>query len=255
MSFVLLNKKSNIIEITLNRAEKKNALNIALLEELLNTLIKLNADPTIRAMIIRGSENSFSSGLDLNEALEKNLAQHSSDLIYQMFKEIYYSPHLTIAAIKGIAIAGGCGLVCACDFAIATNESTFGFPEVKRGLVPALVSVILKNKVPFTTLQELFLFGELFDANKALSLNIIHKIASDPIKEAYNYAKMANQGGPNAIKITKALLRKIQNLNTQESFDFALKIHEEIRNSEEAQEGLISFKEKRAPSWLANENL
>lgn len=255
MNFVLINKHSKIVDITLNRPEKKNALNVDLLKELLNALLLCNQDKSIRSIIIKGAGNCFSSGLDLNEALNQELISHSSHLICNILKEIYFSPHVTLASIEGPAIAGGCGIMCACDFAIADEHSIFGFPEVRKGLVPALVSVLLKEKLLFSNIRELLLLGEIINAKKAFSIGLIHAIVDkDPYSEVSNFANKAIQGGPEAIKTTKSLLRKIQSLNTEESFNVALKIHEEMRTSKEAQEGLSSFKEKRLPNWIENEN-
>jgi methylglutaconyl-CoA hydratase len=247
---VIVEKNSGLFTLSLNRKEKRNALNIHLLESLSNALKEVAVDPELRVIIIRGKGSSFCSGIDLNEAFDESTAEQSNLLLADVLNSIHTSKAVTIAAVHGNAIAGGAGLMSACDFAIATENTLFGYPEVKRGLVAAQVMVFLKKQVKERDIKELLLLGELIDTKKALSIGLINKIVKeeDLMAEAIKIANFCLKSAPKAIAKSKDLLN---GLTGNITIDLHKMIQEgiKIRTTDEAKEGLSAFLEHREPHF------
>lgn len=242
MRALLVEIKDSIAVISLNRPDKKNALNIDLLESLLQAMQEIESNKEIRVVIIKGEGTSFCSGLDLKEAADLSTVKRSNIALANALTAIYKSPLITIAAVHGACLAGGAGLMTACDFAIAAKNSTFGYPEVKKGLVAAQVMVLLKNKMRERDLKELLLLGELIDSNKALAIGLITKVVEDDLVmlEAMSIAKRSLLCGINAIAKTKELLNGLAG-NFDADLKKAVVEGEKIRMSKEAQAGITAF--------------
>lgn len=240
---IVVQKLESIAFIKLNRPEKCNALNIPLLQQLISALTKLNEDLSVRCLIIYGAGNYFCAGLDLEEAADTKNSKLSGELLAETFSLINKCPHITIAAVHGAALAGGIGIIAACDFTVATDNSKFGLPEVHKGLVPALVMTLIIRKLKPSDARELLLLGETITAQKALSIGLINEINSidKNLDKAISLAKRALEGKPQAIKKTKGLLEKLQSIPLEKAMKIALLEHESIRNSKEAQEGIATW--------------
>jgi len=240
-----------VATIILNRPEKRNALNIPLLEDLFNTIIELNLDSTINVVIIKGNGAAFCAGLDLSEAADPALYKYSGTLIKMTFSAIYNSPHTTIAVVHGAAIAGGAGLMCACDFALAAVDTKFAFPETQRGMVAALVLTLLSRQLNQRAVKELLLLGEAIDAEKALTIGLISRVA--PYEEltevSYTMARQIMKGAPGASSLTKQLIHELYPSKFEADLTMAHDYHEKARTSDEAVEGTKAFLDKRLPSW------
>ena len=240
-----------IQEIILNRPEKRNALNTPLLEQLCDALEKANANSAIRAVVIRGNGSIFCAGMDLAEAAEADKAHASAQLLARMFLLIAHSPHITIAAVHGVAVAGGAGIMAACDVTIAAEGTQFGFPETRRGLVPAQVLAFLTRQLRQRDLRELLLLGELIDTKKALSIGLINK--SVPLEnlmtEVLEICRQAKQCAPKATAQTKQLIDILYPSQIDDDLKEALRHHETMRQSDEAKEGICSFLENRPTRW------
>lgn len=237
-----------IREIVLCRQERRNALSVELLDFLCAGIQGLEMDAEARVVILRSDGPIFSAGMDLREAADKSLAKRSSASLERTFRLLNETPLVTIAAVQGGAYAGGAGLMAACDLVIAADDAQIGFPEVRRGLLPALISRILHPKVRDGDLRELFLTGEPIDAQRARQLGLIQRVVpkADLLEEARRVAKSVALGGPEAIRITKQLL----NLQRHESQGPSLEeLHQAARHGDEAQEGLAAYLEKRKPAW------
>ena len=172
MEYVLTNKKGNILEIILNRPDKRNALNSEFVGELRQAFGEANADDSIRVIILKGSGKAFSAGADLgylqqlqNNTYDENL-QDSSHLM-ELFKLMYSHKKLIIAQVEGHALAGGCGLATVCDFIYTVPEALFGYTEVKIGFIPAIVMFFLLRKIGEAKARELLLTGTLIEATRA----------------------------------------------------------------------------------------
>lgn len=240
-----------ICVITLNRPEKRNALNIPLLEQLHSTVNRMNKEGDQRVLIITGAGPVFSAGLDLEEARDPEKSEQSGELIAKTLQAVMTSPHVTIAAVKGAAIAGGAGLMLACDLSVVADDFKTGFPEVRRGLVAGLVMTFLRRKLDEVKARELVLLGELIGADEAKTAGMINRVvpADQVTNEAMRLARLALKGAPTAILRTKRLFDELYSLPVGQHVDHALNLHKAMRTSAEALEGLAAFDEKRLPSW------
>lgn len=244
-------RETSISNVTLNRPEKRNALSIHLLTELCEQLIRLSSIKSARVVIIRGAGNVFSSGLDLAEASDPSLAEQSARCVDRALTTLRDLRLVTIAAVHGGAYAGGAGLVAACDIAIGTHDLKIGFPEVRRGLLPALICRVLSPKIREGDLRQLLLTGEPISAARALEIGLLQNVCDvDKLQDsALGLARSIVAGGPQAIEATKRLLNQSYPLPESLSSTSMLEFHLHARRSAEAAEGLAAFLEKRKPRW------
>lgn len=237
--------------LTLNRPEKRNALTIELIESLCELIHSLEAQPKQRIVIIRGAGAGFCSGMDLQEASRAELAEHSAHCVARLFNTITQSPLISIAAAHGAAYAGGIGLLASCDFAIGADDLKLAFPEVRRGLVPALVAALLRDRIREGDAKELFLTGEPITAARAQLMGLIHRVTPSELVmyEACSISASVLKGAPDAVRSTKRLLRELRSTDLSQSLAEALHAHKQARGSAEAVEGLAAFLEHREPIW------
>ncbi len=237
--------------VTLNRPDRRNALSIELLDSLRKAFETLAAEPGRRAVILRGAGPVFCAGLDLVEAADVSVTEQSAGLIAALLTTIMSSPLATVAAVQGGAYAGGGGLMAACDFALLADDAKVGFPEVRRGLTPALISVVLEGRLRNGDLRELFLLAEPVDARRALEIGLVNRVVPrDRLgEEARSLAETVMLGAPDAVRRTKQLLRSSRESDVARRMAEALAAHEAVRTSDEALEGLAAFRERRHPAW------
>jgi methylglutaconyl-CoA hydratase len=159
---------------------------------------------------------------------------------------------ITIAAVHGAAVAGGAGIMSACDFIVAARGTKIGYPETRRGLVAGLVMTFLRRQVGERNMRELLLGSELIDAERAREIGLINRVVDqeDLMTEAQQFANSVLQGAPAALAQTKRLIEELWSSSVKEDIDLALKYHLQARESEEAREGIAAFNEKRPPSWV-----
>lgn len=240
--------RPGVTVLTLNRPEKRNALNIPLLESLCAAVSRAREG---RVLVLRAAGPVFCAGLDLEEARDPALAGRSGELVRAMLEGVYTVPCVTIAAVQGPALAGGAGLVAACDIAIGSMDATFGFPEVHRGLVAGLVMTFLRRQLGERHARELLLLGEVFDAERAAETGLITRAVPTGLLDEVVDACVENalKGAPGAIRDTKALLDALWHHPIREDFDAAHEIHARMRASSEAMEGMSAFLEKRKATW------
>ena len=251
-AFVLVEAvELGISVVTLNRPERRNALSIALMHELCAAIQSLAADPRERVVILRGAGPAFCAGLDLQEAADPNLIDSSADAVRRVLSTVRETSLVTICAAHGGAIAGGAGLMAACDLAIVSDDLKTGFPEVRRGLVPALVSTVLCGKLRDGDVRELFLLGEVISAQRAWEIGLVQRVvpAKRVFAEAQQIARTILLGGPESVRQTKRLLNLHANVEADERIEDFIASHLQARRSEEAREGAAAFLEKRSPNW------
>ena len=249
---ILTASEGPVTTVTLNRPDKRNALNVPLLEELCAALAQASSDPSQRVLILRGAGTVFSSGLDLSEAGNPDFAHRSAELVRRALQELATTRLVTIAAIHGAAVAGGAGLMSACDFVVATRDAKFGYPEVRRGLVPALIMTFLRRQLRERDARELLLLGKLFSAEHAHAIGLVNRIVADEAALATEVRTMISsllQGGPEAIAETKKLLAQLWHSPVATDLERASEHHLSARNSAEAKEGIAAFNDKRPPHW------
>ena len=240
--------RPGVAVLTMTRPEKRNALSIGLLRALGDAITQMEDDPACRVIILRGEGPVFCAGLDLIEASDPRSSEESARGVRRVLTFLRESRLVTIAAAHGGAYAGGAGLLAACDLVVATEDLKVGFPEIRRGLVPALVSAVLANKVRDGDLRELFLIGDPVSAHRAQQMGLVQHIvpAERLMEHARAIAETILTGGPEAVRLTKQIL------NTQlarASLEQLQAVHEQVRQSAEAQEGLAAFQEHRRPRW------
>jgi methylglutaconyl-CoA hydratase len=239
--------------ITLNRPERRNALTIELLSEL-NAAIKTASDePHERVLILRGAGAAFCTGLDLKEAADQTKAHATAEMVASTLIAISQTRLITIAAVHGAAVAGGAGIMSACDFVVAAQGTKIGYPEVRRGLVAGLVMTFLRRQAGERKMRELLLGSELIEAERAEQIGLVNRVVAraDLMNEAQKFAQSVLQGAPGALTQTKRLIDELCSSSVKEDIDLALQYHMQARESEEAREGIAAFNEKRKPKWIA----
>ena len=249
---VLCSRAPNgVAYVTLTRADKRNALNIPLLEPLCSYVDELNADAAVRAIVLGGNGPTFCAGLDMAEAQDPERSHHSAELIARGLRAIYLSPKVTIARVQGAAIAGGCGFMSACDIAVAEVDAKLGYPEVRRGMVAGLVMTFLARQVPERMVRELLLTGEIITGERAAEMGLVTRaVPSDILDDQIAlFLDQVLLGAPGALERTKRLLNQIRPRELDADLVLALDLHVEVRNASEAQEGMRAFTEKRKPGW------
>jgi methylglutaconyl-CoA hydratase len=240
-----------ITVLTLNRAAKRNALSIALMDELLAAATSASTDLNRRVLILRGDGPAFCAGLDLHEAADPSTRDRSAHLLANVYRTIYQSPLVTIAAVHGAVMGGGIGLMAACDLALAADDTSIAFPEVRRGLVAALVTALVRRQVADRTLRELVLLGQTIPATQAMSIGLVnHVVPLHQLRdEASGLASYVVQGAPNAIVRTKRLLDGLFPRSISSELDYALQYHLQARDDAESAEGIAAFRQRRKPVW------
>jgi len=237
--------------VTFNRPQKRNALSLELIERITEAAEAAAKDPVRRVLILAGNGPAFCAGLDLQEAALPGGAEKSAEALARMYATIGNSPLVTIAAAHGAAMGGGAGLLAACDFVIVAEDVKIAYPEVKRGLVAALVTCLLRRRLSDGAVRELILLGETVSAGQALAMGLVRKIVPGPAlsQAALDLARQACGGAPGAIARTKRLLDDLSARPLEEDLQRALRVHLSARNSAEAAEGIKAFMEKREPKW------
>jgi methylglutaconyl-CoA hydratase len=189
--------------------------------------------------------------MDLFENADNALISVTAQHVTRLYNAIHLCPIVTIAAVQGDAIAGGGGLVAACDYALIAKGARMGFPEIKRGLIAAQVSALLCRQICLRDIRELLLFGELVDSSRAVEMRLANREVEGRflMEEAIKTTKKVLIGAPGAIKSTKQLLNKLDPTDFFEVIDTVLSFYQSARHSEEAKEGISAFLEKREPKW------
>lgn len=245
-----------ILIITLNRPEKRNALNDQMVKELNEILLRFRSDDAIIGLMLTGSGDTFCAGADLaylqslkDKSHQENL--EDSNNLRDLFWNIYTFPKPTLALVNGAAVAGGCGLMSVFDIAFASERAKFGYPEVKIGFVAALVSVFLVQIIGFRQTKYLLLTGNIIDAYEAERLGLIQKVvAYNSLRDsADTYFDRIRNNSPQAVKQTKHLLNMQWGKQLQGFLEEASEFNAKVRKTEDFQEGLIAFLEKREPVW------
>src|ERR1043166_8253126 len=177
MPVVLIEKKTpQITVLTLNRPERRNSLSLQLLTELIAAIKVASDEPAERVLILRGAGAAFCTGLDLKEASDHTKAHATADLVAKVLITLSQTRLVTIAAVHGAAVAGGAGIMSACDYVIAAAKTKLGYPEVRRGLVAGLVMTFLRRQLRERDIRELLLGSDLIDAERAREIGLVNRV-------------------------------------------------------------------------------
>jgi methylglutaconyl-CoA hydratase len=256
MPVVLVEKQNaHTTVITLNRPERRNSLTIELMQELTDAVDAVGDDDTQRILILRGAGKAFCTGLDLQEVSKHERAHESAGLVAKMLLAISQTRLITIAAVHGAAVAGGAGIMSACDFVIAAERTKFGYPEARRGLIAAAVMTFLRRQLRERDIRELLLTGELIEADRALAMGLVNRVvpADELDSEVQKLCASILQNAPGALSQAKRMLEQLWAKSVKEDIEMALGHHMQARESAEAREGVAAFLEKRPPAWAIAE--
>src|SRR5256885_3666861 len=225
MPVVLIEKQTpQITVLTLNRPERRNALTIELMTDLAAAIENAAADPVTRIAILRGAGKAFCTGLDLQEAAVKD-PHDTAKAAAHLFLVLAETRLVSIATVHGAAVAGGAGIMSACDFVVAAERTKIGYPEVRRGLVAGLVMTFLSRQVGERNMRELLLGSELIDAERAKEIGLVNRVVArdDLMSEALKFAASALQGAPGALAQTKRLIDELWWRSVKQDVDLALR--------------------------------
>lgn len=246
---VLAETDENVTVVTFDRPEARNALNRQLLKEFQVALDNAVADPRVGAIVLTGNGPAFCAGADLKEAssgMEDDDFWGRYERANQSLRIHHELPRLpkpVIAAVNGYAVAGGCGVAMSCDIVFAGESAQFGYPEVNRGLVAAMVMVSLSRIVGRRQALDLLLSGRLIKAEEALRLGMINRVvADDQVRsEAVAYAHVLASKPGSAVRVTKELFRQIAEIDYDRGLEYARDVNQMIRQTGDAKRGAAAF--------------
>lgn len=245
---LLWSEEGGVATLTLNRPDKRNALNGALVAELREALERVGADPAVHVVVLRGAGKDFCAGADLAE-LER-IAEMSEEANLEdartlgaLFSTMRMLPKPVVAVVQGRALAGGCGLATACDLVLAHEGAELGYPEVHLGFVPAMVMAILRRKVPEGKAFDLVARGHRVRAEEAQSLGLVNHVFPAASFEADVAAFLAELAArpASALALTKALLYELGDLNFAAGVERGAEVNVEARMTKACREGVRRF--------------
>jgi methylglutaconyl-CoA hydratase len=260
MSDVLrVDRDGAVARVTMARPEVRNAFNAELIAELRSTFAALATESptTLRAVVLAGDGKAFCAGADIEwqrAAISLTVEENEADArrLQEMLFAIDECPVPVVAAVHGAALGGGMALCCVADITVATAEATFGFTEVKLGLMPAVISPFVLPRIGEGPARALFTTGERFGSERALLIGLVSEVVAD---EAALHARVSAllgellSAGPEAVRNAKAVIRDQRDLARADALTLTVERAARQRVSPEGQEGLGAFLDKRPPSW------
>ena len=241
--------------ITLNRPDKRNAISYELIDDILGALQEVEQSAA-QILILTGAGKAFCSGMDLDNLRSitgrtEMENRQDSETMARLFRTLYEFPKVTIAAVNGPAVAGGCGLATLCDFTLASTEAKFGYTEVRIGFLPAIVSTFLLRQVGEKHARDLLLTGRIMGAEEAFRMGLANEVVAPEklVSRAHELAASLLQNSPASLLATKRLLRKYSSGELDEQIAAAVEENARIRTTADFREGVSSFLEKRRPRW------
>lgn len=249
--------KDNLGFVWLNRPEIHNALNEVMIAELTECFEAVNEMKEIRVVILRGRGKSFCAGADLNYM--KGVAEYGYNENFKdgkklalLFETVYHCRKPTLAVVHGAAFGGANGLLAACDIVVAEENTTFAFSEVKIGISPATIGPFVLKRTGEFKGKELMLTGRRFKGFEAEKAGLVNRIANIDVLEevVVEYIREFMSAAPKAVMATKKMIDNVMNEDGIETSDYTADLIARLRASEEGQEGMAAFLEKRKPSWV-----
>jgi len=249
-------QKDDTLTVMLNRPDVHNAMNEALMRELTACFKELARDDIIRTVILTGNGKSFCAGADLSWmkqmvhfSQEEN--RRDSRLLLEMYETVHSCPKPVIGRVNGAAFGGGIGLLAVCDITVTSPATMFAFSEVKLGIIPAVISTFVAPRMSPAAMRRLFITGERFDATVAHEVGLIDLVVPmerlDTVVDAC--VEQIRSSGPVAVQEVKRLLYKHGELDHHDYKEHTVDKIAELRVSQEGQEGISAFLEKRKPQW------
>ncbi len=255
-ALVVVRREGSVAHVALDRPEVRNAFNAALIGEVRETFLALAEDASVRVIVLSGNGKMFCGGADvtwMGGALALSRDENVADArgLSRMYRAIDRVPKPVIARVQGAALGGGAGLLAVCDIAIAAQDAFFGFTETKLGILPAVISPFVVAKLGLSHARALCLTGERFSAQRALAIGLVHEVVAAEALDAAvaRVVKELLGAGPSAIGAFKKLLARVAQADYDETLEITAQAIAQQRTSEEGQEGLKAFLEKRRATW------
>ena len=255
------NEKNGVLRVSFNRPDVRNAFNNEMIEELISLFSTISKRNDIRLVLLEGKGKAFSAGADLNwmkkmkdYSSEEN--KKDSERLADLFKVMNTLPQPLIALVRGHTLGGGTGILSVCDYVLAEESSKFGFTEVRLGLVPAVISPFVIAKIGESQARAYFLSGEIFKADVALRIGLIHKIVSSEVfeQECEKVISEFLKAAPKASKVAKELVFQVKSLSSSlkydELTDYTCQTIARIRTDQEGQEGMKALLQKEKAPWV-----
>ena len=257
LQFASLSIQNRVAYITLNRPEKRNALNAQVVQDLKDLFKEAESSELVKIIVLKATGDAFCAGADLaylkelqQNTFEENVAD--SNHLKELFEQIYLNKKVVIAQVEGLAIAGGGGLATVCDFVFSVPEAKFGFTEVKIGFVPAIISVFILRKIGEMRTKELLLTGDLVSANKAKALGLINYVVEkeniEDEVQAFSEKLIKNCSG-DSLALTKTLLATVSSMDYKEGLNYASNMNANARSTKDCKAGISAFLNKEAIKW------
>ena len=253
---ILVESEKGLARVTLNRPDRRNAFDAAMVEEIRRAFHTLGQDRSVRVIVLAGAGETFCAGADLRwmgpdrtvSALE---ARQDAEHLLTMFQTIDECPCPVIVRIQGAAYGGGVGLIVVSDIAVAAAEATFAFSEVRLGFVAGVISPFVLRKAGESFARRFCITGEPFSAVTAREAGLIHEVVelAGLDGQVTALAEQIVRAAPQAARDTKALLRRLGRVSAEEAWEICVAANIRARLSVEAQEGFQAFRERRAPVW------
>jgi len=257
---ILINRENSVVTIAMNRPELHNALNDTMIAELTEAFTDISKDESARVVVLKGEGKSFCAGADLNYmkgiagfGFEENVEDGKK--LAALFRAIYDCSLPTIALVHGTAFGGANGLLAACDLVIAEENTTFAFSEVKLGIAPATISPFVTKRIGEFGAKELMMTGKRFKGTEAEKWHLVNVSVPGEEMEAtlQSYIKQFLTSAPEAVKVTKNMIREvIAGDDFNQTVNSMAHLIATLRASDEGQEGMSAFLEKRKPKWVNN---
>lgn len=254
MTKIVVDRAGSLATVTLNRPERRNAIDTEMAEVLDQTLRRLGDDQRVRVVAFRGAQGNFCGGADLHERAGMGAAawhrQHR--LLEEVFERIRHLGQPTVAAVEGWALGGGMELVLSCDVILADDSARFGLPEVRLGLIPGCGGTqLLPRRIPRAVAARLLFTGDTIDAAEALRLGLVsQRVAAGAVGAALSeLADRIQHNSPTAVRAMKAVLRASQELSVAGGLNCEADVWHAIVEAPDYAEGLAAFRERRAPNF------
>lgn len=260
-----LERRGPFLHITLNRPDSRNAMSLAMVDELLAVFDAVEADTALRALVLRGASGHFCAGGDIKDmaGARQQAADGDPDAFFhlnrrfgEMITRAQELPVTVVAVLEGAVMGGGFGLACVTDIALAASDASFGLPETSLGVIPAQIAPFVVQRIGLTQTRRLALTAARIDGEQALRLGLVHEVHTpDQLDEALSTTLDAvRQCAPGASRRTKGLMLDVGRVPMDELLDGAARDFAAAVASEEGQEGTLAFMQKRAPAWATDDS-
>ena len=248
---VLVTVEGGILTATLNREDKRNAIDTAMIDALLATLERADLDSGVRVVAIRGAGRDFCAGMDLNELLasaDQSLEQNRKAALHfaEIFIRMRRLPKPVVALVQGRALAGGCGLATACDLLLASESAQFGYPEVQRGFVPAIVMTMLRRTIGEKIAFDLATTGRLLSGTEAAAAGLASRVYDDADfeEQAGEVLRVLAEASPSALAFTKQQFYQLDGLGFEEGLRLGADVNAVSRSTPDFRAALSAFLKK-----------